>query len=108
MTDTLLSQAVIPLYQDSIPNSRPAKDEEKTEFQNGITIISKISRPTLTIFLPKKEMANGTAVVICPGGGYWINASVHEGTEVAKEFVKEDKPGKLPPRKVIRRLPEAK
>jgi acetyl esterase/lipase len=86
MNNVLLSQTVMPLYKDSIPNSRPAKDEEKTEYQNGITIISKISRPTLTIFLPKKEVANGTAVVICPGGGYWVNASSHEGTDVAKEF----------------------
>ena len=86
MNNTMQSQTVIPLYKDSIPNSKPSADEEKTTFENGITIISKISRPTLTIFLPKKEMANGTAVVICPGGGYWVTASSHEGTDVAKEF----------------------
>jgi hypothetical protein len=27
--------------------------------------------------------------------------------KVAKEFIKQDKPGKLPPRKIIRRLPKA-
>jgi acetyl esterase/lipase len=86
MNNTILSQKVIPLYKDSIPNSRATKNEEKTEYQNGITIVSKISRPTLTIFLPKKGTANGTAVVICPGGGYWVNASSHEGTDVAKKF----------------------
>ena len=86
MNTILLSQTVIPLYKDSIPNSRPGKDEEKIEYPNSITIISKISRPTLTIFLPKKETANGTAVVICPGGGYGVNAFGHEGTDVAKEF----------------------
>ncbi|MEP7108876.1 MAG: alpha/beta hydrolase [Ferruginibacter sp.] len=86
MNNMLISQKVIPLYKDSIPNSRPSKDEEKSELHNGIMIISKISRPTLTIFLPAKEKANGTAVVICPGGGYWVNASSHEGTDVAKEF----------------------
>lgn len=88
MNNVLLSQTVIPLYKDSIPNSRPSKDEEKTVLENGITIISKISRPTLTIFLPKKEIAKGTAVLICPGGGYHINAFTHEGTDVAKEFIK--------------------
>ena len=86
MNNTMQSQTVMSLYKDSIPNSKPSADEEKTSFENGITIISKISRPTLTIFLPKKEMANGTAVVICPGGGYWVTASSHEGTDVAKEF----------------------
>ena len=49
-------------------------------------IISKISRPTLTIFLPAREKANGTAVIICPGGGYWVEAAGHEGADVAKKF----------------------
>ncbi len=84
--NTISSQTIIPLYKDSIPNSRPSKDEETSEVTNGILIVRKISRPTLTIFLPAKEKANGTAVVICPGGGYWINASGHEGTDVAKLF----------------------
>ena len=49
-------------------------------------IIGKISRPTLTIYLPPKEKATGAAVVICPGGGYWIVAARHEGTDVAKRL----------------------
>ena len=59
-------------------------------YPNGITIISKISRPTLTIFLPEKNSANGTAVVICRGGGYGVNAASHERTDVAQEFIKMD------------------
>ena len=86
MSLTIFSQSVIPLYKDSIPNSKPSKDEEKVEYRNGITMISKISRPTITVYLPPKEKANGTAVIICPGGGYWVTASVHEGSDVAKVF----------------------
>lgn len=82
----MYSQTVIPLYPGNIPNSKPAADEETTTNENGITIIRNISKPTLTIFLPPKEKANGTAVVICPGGGYWVNAASHEGTDVAKKF----------------------
>ena len=81
-----MSQTVIPLYKDSIPNSKPAKDEEKSEQSNGILIISKVSKPTLSIFLPSKEKATGTAVVIYPGGGYGIVAAGHEGTDIAKKF----------------------
>lgn len=88
MNNVTQSQTVIPLYKDSIPNSKPSKDEETIEYPNGITIISKISRPTLTIFLPEKNKANGTAVVIYPGGGYGVTAYSHEGTDVAKEFNK--------------------
>lgn len=80
------AQKVIPLYADSIPNSKVAKDEETVETPNEIVIISKISKPTITVFLPPKKIANGTAVVICPGGGYWVVAAKHEGYDVAKKF----------------------
>lgn len=40
--------------------------------------------PTLTVYLPKPELANGAAVVICPGGGYGMHAVEHEGTQVAE------------------------
>ncbi len=82
----LAAQSVINLYEGPVPNSKPTVDDEKWEDRNGITIVSNISRPTLTLFLPPKEKANGTAVIICPGGGYWINAISHEGTDVAKKF----------------------
>ncbi|MEK6780726.1 MAG: alpha/beta hydrolase [Bacteroidota bacterium] len=80
------AQILIPLYADKIPNSKPSPDEETTEQRDGITIVSKISIPALSIFLPPKGKANGTAIIICPGGGYWVNAISHEGTEVAKKF----------------------
>ena len=82
---TLSAQKVIPLYEGEIPNSRPAPDEEKFE-TDGMVRISKISKPTLTIYLPSEGKSTGTAVIICPGGGYWINAISHEGTDVAKKF----------------------
>ena len=79
-------QNVIQLYTDSIPNSKPSKNEEHETTDNGILIISKISVPTLTVFLPPPQKANGTAIIICPGGGYSIVAAGHEGYDVAKKF----------------------
>lgn len=81
-----MAQQTIPLYPETIPNSKTAVDMEKSEQKGGITIVSGISKPTLSIYLPSKKKANGTAVVICPGGGYWINAISHEGTDVARRF----------------------
>lgn len=40
-------------------------------------------QPSLTAWLPAKEKANGTAVVICPGGGYSGLADDHEGKDPA-------------------------
>ncbi len=83
------AQQVIPLYGDIIPNSRPGKDEEQSDPgkpPGGHLSLSHVSRPTLTVFLPSKEKANGTAVIICPGGGYTHLAIGHEGFDVAKKL----------------------
>jgi len=40
--------------------------------------------PTLSVFLPKPEIATGAAVVVCPGGGYGMLAVNHEGRQVAE------------------------
>ena len=80
------SQTTIPLYSDSIPNNRFAADEERSETDaNGILRISRVSHPTLTIYLPSKK-STGASVIVCPGGGYNILAASHEGHDVAKRF----------------------
>ena len=83
---SIMSQTIIPLYKNAIPNSIPSKNEEHTDTTNGIIIISKVTVPTLTVFLPPKGKANGTAVIICPGGSYMVLAAGHEGADVAKKF----------------------
>ncbi len=84
---TTMAQQTIPLYT-SVPNSKvdPAVKEKSETTKEGILLISEVIEPTLTVFLPAKGKANGTAVVICPGGGYWIVAAGHEGYDVAREF----------------------
>lgn len=78
----------IPLYEKEIPNSINIKNREQSVVgKDGVTRISKVSIPTLTIFLPQKP--NGTSVIICPGGGYSILSFEKEGTLVAKEFNKQ-------------------
>jgi acetyl esterase/lipase len=44
--------------------------------------LGNVSQPSMTIYRPAPEKATGTAVVICPGGGYSILAWDLEGTEV--------------------------
>jgi hypothetical protein len=69
------SQTVIPLYADSIPNSKPHPDEENSKTDNnGRVSLSLVSRPALTVYLPPAGTANGTGVIVVPGGGYH-----HEG-----------------------------
>ncbi|WP_183576911.1 alpha/beta hydrolase [Mucilaginibacter sp. X5P1] len=46
----------------------------------GVIRLADISDPTITVYTPKN--ANGTAVIVCPGGGYAILAIDLEGTEI--------------------------
>lgn len=45
-----------------------------------------VDNPSMTPFWPEKSKANGTAVVIFPGGGYVRLAIDHEGYEIARWF----------------------
>lgn len=83
----LRSQTVIPLWPDGqIPNDLKNRTvKEKIEVSSdGILRISNIVLPTMSAYLPTKP--NGTAVLICPGGGYAIEAAGHEGVDVAQWF----------------------
>lgn len=89
MSSLLLSQTEMPLYDGPIPDSKDVSNVETSEVRDGgILIISKVTVPTLTVYLPSKETATGKAIIICPGGGYWLLAAGHEGHDVAKEFAK--------------------
>jgi len=75
----------INLWPKQIPNSISNTEyQEIDEINNGqLTRVSKVSVPTLTVFLPEENNSNGTAIVICPGGGYLHLAMDKEGFKVA-------------------------
>ena len=54
--------------------------EEKFE---GVRV-RNVSEAEMYVFLPEKEKNTGAAVLICPGGGYAMEAMDHEGYEMAK------------------------
>jgi len=54
--------------------------EIKKEKDDGVKRLGHVSDPTITIYPVDKP--NGTAVLVCPGGGYSILAIEHEGTQV--------------------------
>jgi len=81
------AQGDLPLYVAKIPNYKEAPNLVSAVVTDGITRISNVSIPTYTLFLAPNSGKNPTAfVVICPGGGYRILASSHEGTDIAKKF----------------------
>ena len=76
----------IPLYPCAAPGSENWNYEEKETIgpQDTLRRISNITHPTLTEYLPDPDLANGTAVIVGPGGGFRYLAIDHEGTDVAR------------------------
>jgi acetyl esterase/lipase len=77
---------VLPVWPGAAPGSESWSYEEQENVgpRDGILRISNITRPTLTIYLPDPAIATGTAVVVCPGGGFRYLAFNHEGSDVAQ------------------------
>lgn len=76
----------ITLWPNGVPNSKSNPEyQEIEELKEGqLTRVSKVSIPTLSVFLPGETTSNGTAIVICPGGGYSHLAMDKEGFKVAQ------------------------
>src|ERR1700748_2341546 len=82
---TFAQQKPIPLYPKGVPNSKPAPADYK-EVLDANSFLSKVTVPTITPYFPAAGTANGTAVVICPGGGYSGLSMENEGSSIAQAF----------------------
>ena len=82
---------VVPVYEGAVPGT------ESWDWQEGIQegsswrtqVVYNVAKPSLTIYKPDPAIANGTAVVICPGGGFIALAMGNEGYDVANWLVKK-------------------
>ena len=75
----------LPLYTGAIPNSKNTGATEKIE-KKDIILISNVQTPDIAVYSPSPRFATGQAVIICPGGGYWVLAYDLEGTDIARYF----------------------
>lgn len=80
------AQQVIPLYTGNTPGATQGSYPEQEYFSKAwnTEIVANVTRPTLTVFRPAPGLKNGTAVVICPGGGFMALSIASEGTDVAR------------------------
>jgi acetyl esterase/lipase len=82
---------VVQIYEGAVPGT------ENWDWQEGIQegsswrtqVVYNVAKPSLTIFAPDPAIANGTSVIICPGGGFVALAMGNEGYDVAKWLVKK-------------------
>ena len=78
----------VPIWPGAVPDALPLTGPEisTTREQDHLvagkpwTYVERVSQPTMTVYSPATKNT-GTAVVVFPGGGYWILAIDLEGTE---------------------------
>lgn len=58
-------------------------DQKQVEVTEPTRLVTGVTKPTLSIYRPAKDKDTKTAVIICPGGGYWDLYWQLEGEEVA-------------------------
>jgi acetyl esterase/lipase len=61
----------------------PKLDHIQVEVTEPTQMVTGVTKPTITIHRPAKDKDTGTAMLICPGGGYWNLYWQLEGEEVA-------------------------
>ena len=88
-TLTTHAQKVIRLYPNPPAGSENWKQPEKEFFSQTwqTQVVTNVVNPTLTMFAPDAATANGTAIIIAPGGGFHALSINSEGNDVAKWLV---------------------
>src|SRR5437870_7085517 len=61
----------------------PKLDRAQVEVTEPTLMVTDVTKPTITVYRPAKDKVTGTAMLICPGGGYWNLYWELEGEEVA-------------------------
>lgn len=83
---------VINLWPTTAPGDKGGLGEEKdtTKPTDGnvggkpLIRLGNVSQPTIAVYRPAPEKNTGAAVLVCPGGAYYILAMDLEGTEVCE------------------------
>jgi len=85
---------VVELWPGSVPDEAgdigaekiimsPELDRKQVEVTESTRMVTNVTTPTISVFRPAIETNTGTAMLICPGGGYWNLYWQLEGEEVA-------------------------
>ncbi len=85
-SSVMAQSLIVPIWPNEDLVCKPEKAEEIEDDPKIGRRIRLVNEPSIEVFLPPSYRANGTAVLICPGGGYSNLAYDWEGTELAKWY----------------------
>lgn len=77
---------IIPLYEDDRAVALGAPETRVTVEEMGETLIFNVGNPTLELFRPAPGTANGTTVIVAPGGGFVSIGYEQGGTAIARRL----------------------
>ncbi|WP_426294729.1 alpha/beta hydrolase [Dyadobacter endophyticus] len=79
------ARKIIPLWENGAPGFENKRNEPESAKDYWV---KNIHNPSLQVFAPPAGKANGTAVVVCPGGGFRLLVYNAEGVQPAEYLVK--------------------
>ena len=84
----LPSHPIFKLWPKGNPDGWHRKDQEVTEYvtESKFLLVKQVSEPTLEFFFAKGARPDAPTVIVCPGGGYYVEAIEHEGWEIAQRL----------------------
>ncbi len=90
-SNSVAQQKVIQLYDGPPPGSESWTWSEAENDSNlwQTKVVYNVSKPTLTVFAPEEGKANGTAVIIAPGGAFHALSINSEGFDAARWLVEK-------------------
>jgi acetyl esterase/lipase len=65
------------------PGAAPGSETWNYQEQTISNVVTNVTHPTLTVYLPDPALATGTAVIVCPGGGFRRLMFDYEGSDLA-------------------------
>ncbi len=80
---TLGQSFILPLWEGDPPNYKETGEATIWD-TTDIVRVHNIQKPDIAVFLPSKAHATGEAVLVCPGGGYYVLAYDWEGNDIAR------------------------
>ena len=86
-TEQANAPIIIDLWPGPAPQDMGIEGEENarihdSKFVGKTKLVTNVTRPTITVHLPPPQLNTQTAMIICPGGGYWDLYWELEGEEV--------------------------
>ncbi|WP_294276996.1 alpha/beta hydrolase [uncultured Chryseobacterium sp.] len=82
------AQKTIPLYQGKAPGTESWTQKEAQQFSDlfKTEVVYNVAQPSMLVFEADKAKANGTVIVIAPGGGFQSLSINREGVDLAKKL----------------------